>query len=86
MNQIILSSAFQRQLKRLVKQNPRLRNRIAKILKFLAQNANYPSLKLHKLSGQNNWSISVTRDIRIVIHLRGKQVFCLRIGTHDRVY
>ena len=86
MNQIILSSAFQRQLKKIVKQDPRLKEKIAKILKLLLQDINHSSLKLHKLSGENNWSVSVTRDLRIIIHWQNKQVFCLRIGSHNRVY
>lgn len=86
MYQIILSSAFQRQLKRLIKQNPRLKTKIAKIFKNLNKDVNHPSLKLHKLSGENNWAVSVTKGIRAIIHLEGKQIFCLRIGTHDQVY
>lgn len=86
MNQLVLSSAFQRQLKKLIKQNPRLKSKIAKVLKFLVQDINHPSLRLHKLSGEDNWSVSVTRDIRIVIHWEDNQIFCLRIGPHDKVY
>ncbi|MFC1727063.1 type II toxin-antitoxin system YafQ family toxin [Patescibacteria group bacterium] len=86
MYRLVLSSAFQRQLKRLVKRNPRLKGKIKKIFEYLIKNVNHSSLKLHKLSGKNNWSISVTHDIRIIIHLEGDQIFCLRIGSHDQVY
>jgi len=84
--EIVLSAAFQRQIKRLVRKNPGFREKITKTLKVLAQNINHPSLKLHKLSGENNWSVSVTNDIRIIIHFSQGKVFCVRIGTHDEVY
>ncbi len=86
MYRIILSSAFQRQFKKLIKQNPRLKSKTSKIFKLLIRDVNHPSLKLHKLLGENNWSISVTHSIRIIIHLEGNQIFCLRIGVHNQVY
>ena len=84
--EVILSSAFQRQLKRLIKKNPRIKEKITKTLTFLSQDIKHPTLRLHKLSGQNNWSVSVTGDIRIVIHWSQGKLFCTRIGTHDEVY
>lgn len=86
MNQIILSSAFQRQLKKLLKQNPQLKTKIAKIFKLLIQDISHPALKFHKLSGENNWSVSITYSIRLIIHLEDNQVYCLRLGPHDQVY
>jgi mRNA-degrading endonuclease YafQ of YafQ-DinJ toxin-antitoxin module len=84
--ELVLSAAFQRQVKKLVKKNPKLKDRVAKTLKLLAKNINHSSLKLHKLSGENNWSVSVTSDVRVIIHLSGSKVFCTRIGSHDEVY
>lgn len=86
MRELILSSAFERQLKKIVKKNPRLKNKIGKTLKTLRKDINQSSLRLHKLSGENNWSVSVTASIRIVFHLEKNKMFCLRIGTHDQVY
>lgn len=86
MNEIILSSAFQRQLKKISKQNLPLKSKIKKILSLLLSDLNHPSLKLHKLSGENNWSVSVTPDIRIVLHREKDRIFLLRIGSHDEVY
>ncbi|MBU2591840.1 MAG: type II toxin-antitoxin system mRNA interferase toxin, RelE/StbE family [Patescibacteria group bacterium] len=83
---LVLSSAFKRQLKRLIKKNPPLKNKVNKVLKTLLKGKNSPSLKIHKLSGENNWSVSVTYEIRIVVHLDAESIFCLRIGTHDQVY
>ena len=84
--EVVLSSAFQRQLKKLIKKNPNLRQKVIKVLKLLSQEIANSSLKLHKLEGYNNWAVSVTGDIRIIIHLSSGKVFCLRIGTHDEVY
>jgi len=86
MNEIIFSSAFQRQLKKISKQNFRLKSKIRKILNLLLADLNNPTLKLHKLSGENNWSVSVTLDIRIVLHWEKDRIFLLRIGGHDEVY
>jgi len=84
--EIVLSTAFQRQIKRIVKKTPKLRETIAETLKLLSQDIAHPSLKLHKLSGENNWSVSVTGDIRIIFNFSERKVFCTRIGTHDEVY
>lgn len=86
MHQLILSSAFVRQLKRLLRRNPQLRNKVKRTLHLLAKDINHPSLGLHKLSGENNWSVSVTQDIRIIVHWEKVKLFCTRIGTHDQVY
>ncbi|KKR49916.1 MAG: plasmid stabilization protein [Candidatus Curtissbacteria bacterium GW2011_GWA1_40_16] len=60
---VVLSKAFQRQLKKLIKKNPNLRQKVAKVLKLFAQEIANSSLKLHKLEGHNNWTVSVTGDI-----------------------
>jgi len=84
--EIILSAAFQKQLKKLIKKSPRIKPKVTKILKILAANINHPSLRLHKLSGENNWSVSVTGDIRIIMHFSQSKLYLTRIGSHDDVY
>lgn len=86
MRELVFSSAFQRQLKKIVGQNPKHKSKISKTLKILIKNISHPSLRLHKLSGKNNWSVSVAPNLRIIVHLEGKRIYCLRIGTHDQVY
>lgn len=86
MERLVFSFAFQRQLRKIVNKNPRLKNKINKTLKTLLKDINHPSLRLHKLAGKNNWSISVTESIRIIIHLGENSIYCLRIGTHNQVY
>ena len=88
MNQVILSAAFQRQLKRLVRKNPKVKGKVGKTLEHLATDINHHRLKLHKLTkltGENNWSVSAAHKLRIVIHREGDQIFCLRIRSHDQV-
>ncbi|MFC1790576.1 type II toxin-antitoxin system YafQ family toxin [Patescibacteria group bacterium] len=86
MKQLILSSAFQRQLKKLTKKDPSVRIKIQKTLKTLLKNPQHPTLKLHKLGGENNWAVSITYNLRLVIHFSGEKIFCLRLGSHDQVY
>jgi len=86
MHDLILSSSFQKQLNKLIKRNPKLKTKIKDVIKLIKKDIAQPSLKLHKLSGKNNWSISVTRSIRLIIHLEKNKIYCLRIGSHDEVY
>lgn len=83
---LITGNRFDGELRKLLKKNPPFRSKINKCLNQLRKNPNYPSLKLHKLSGSENFSVSVDQSIRIVLHLEGDKVFLLRIGTHDEVY
>ncbi len=86
MYKLVFSPAFQRQLKKLLKKNPSLKTKTLKALKLLRKNPNHPSFKLHKLSSQNNWSISLAKNLRLIFHRKEKNIFCLKIGTHDQVY
>jgi len=86
MYNLVLSDKFQKQIKQVVKSNPQIKPRLAKSFELLRKNINHPSLRLHKLSGQNNWSISVTKSIRIIAHIEKDIIYLLRIGTHDEVY
>lgn len=80
------SDKFQKQVKKLVKANPSLRSQIRKTVKLLAKDLNHPSLRLHKLSGENYWSISVNKSIRIIARWDGDKLYLLRIGSHEEVY
>ncbi|OGM12659.1 hypothetical protein A2V80_01990 [Candidatus Woesebacteria bacterium RBG_16_39_8b] len=86
MYNLILSDKFQKQIKQIVKSNPHLKSRLARTFEYLRNNINHPSLRLHKLAGQNNWSISVTKSIRIIAHIEKDIIYFLRIGAHDEVY
>ena len=79
--QLVLSKRFQKDLTKLKNQNPQLTDQIKKTFRLLQENVNHPSLRLHKLSGTDNWSVSVDMDIRVILHREGDKLFLLRIGS-----
>lgn len=83
---LIPSLRFHRDLGKLEKKNERLKKAITKTMGYLHDNPNHPSLRLHKLSGEFVYSISVTLSIRMIIAFRGDDIHLLRIGTHEDVY
>jgi len=83
---LIQTSGFTDSLRSLTKRNPILSKKVKKSLKFLKQNLNHPSLRLHKIQGTNNYSVSVDMSLRIIVHIEGASVFLLNIGYHDEVY
>lgn len=86
MYEIYFSRKFDKELKRIIKNNPHLKNKIRRQIELLSSKPNHSSLRLHKLSGTNNWSITVTKDIRIVFTIEDNKMLFNRIGTHDEVY
>jgi mRNA-degrading endonuclease YafQ of YafQ-DinJ toxin-antitoxin module len=83
---LVPSSRFIKQSQKIVKKHPHLRSKINQILKDLHINPQQLHLKFHKVGGHNNWAVSVTHDIRIIIHWAGDQLYLTNIGTHDHVY
>jgi mRNA-degrading endonuclease YafQ of YafQ-DinJ toxin-antitoxin module len=86
MYDVFFTPGFDRSLRKIVRKNPKLKERVREQIKRLARNPNHPSLKLHKLSGQKNWSVSVTTDIRIIFTIEERTILCVKIGTHDEIY
>jgi mRNA-degrading endonuclease YafQ of YafQ-DinJ toxin-antitoxin module len=80
------SKKYQKQSKKIIKQNPHLRLKITKILHLMSEDPTHPSLRLHKLSGKETWSVSVTMSVRIIIGIRRRKIYLLEIGKHDDVY
>lgn len=83
---LIPSLRFHRDLGKLEHKNERLKIAITKAMGRLQDNPNHPSLRLHKLSGQSVYSVSVTMSIRMIIAFHGDDIILLRIGTHEDVY
>ncbi len=83
---LILSSRFQKDLDKLLNSNPQIKSKIAKTFKLMQADLTYPSLRLHKLSGTDIWSISVDISIRIILYKEKDNLYLLRIGHHDEVY
>ena len=82
----IPSNRFDRELIVLLKSHRLSPDRIKKILYLIKTNPHHPSLRLHKLSGTNNFAASVDRNIRIILHFDNDIVVLMRIGSHDEVY
>lgn len=83
---VVPSKKFIGEAQKLLKKNPPYGVKLEKALYLLRTNCKHPSLRLHKLSGTENYSISVDKSIRIILHFDGEEIFLLRIGTHDDVY
>lgn len=83
---LVFSDKFQKQLKKLTKSNPSLKLQTLKAVKMLAVNPNHTSLRLHKIVGEDYWSISVNKSIRVLIKILGDKIFLIRIGTHNVIY
>ena len=92
--QLIWSSAFSRELKRLIRRNPQLRGSIEQTLQQLTENPFHPTLKTHKLKGDlaEKWACSIDYSNRIVFKfvqttdLQTESILLLAIGSHDEVY
>jgi len=86
MYEVFFSDAFYKKVRKIARKDPQQTNRIRKQLKILSKNPDHPSLRLHKLSGRNNWSVSVDRSVRIIINIEDNIIYFTDIGTHDEVY
>lgn len=86
MYKVEFTKRFIKDLDKLISKNPQLKNKVSKQIKILRRNPRHGSLRLHKLAGLDQWSISINRSTRLIFSIRGNKVFCLRIGTHDEVY
>lgn len=80
------TTRFDRELIALIKSHRIRENRIRKVLHLIETNPRHQSLRLHKLSGTNNFAVSVDRDIRIILHFDNDIVVLMRIGAHDELY
>jgi len=83
---VVASKQFISKLEKILNRDNHLEKRVTKTLDLLRKSINYPSLRLHKLKGGDNYSISVNKSIRIVINIKGNKIVLLDIGTHDEVY
>lgn len=86
---IQLSADVIKQLRLIKRNNKNLSEKIEKQLALFQENPRYPSLRTHKLSGdqQKAWSISITKSIRMTYTILEDGIFYFfDIGTHDQVY
>jgi mRNA interferase YafQ len=91
---LVVYQSFKKALKRLIKKNPQLENKVLDTLDLLELDPFTPSLKSHKLKGNlaEYWSCSVTYDCRIIFAFSQDEeseedlVVLIDIGSHDEVY
>lgn len=92
---ILESRAYKKKVKKLIKGNPLLRNRIDKTKDLLSVDPFYPSLRTHNVATLKNvlkFSSHVTGDLRIIWRFEKDNntiIFLITIGGHsgkDKVY
>ncbi len=84
--QLRLTQSFEREFSSITKGNVALKKKVIKQLDILIKNPDYPSLRLHKLSGEEYWSVSVNKSIRILLLFKKNIVYAYHIGKHEDVY
>lgn len=83
---LVTSSVFEKDLRKFLSKNSLYKVKITKCLGLMLDNIYHPSLRLHKLVGHENYSVSVDMKIRIIIRMENDDIFLLRIGNHQQVY
>ncbi|MCX6704955.1 MAG: plasmid stabilization protein [Candidatus Woesebacteria bacterium] len=86
MYEVVLPSPFRRDWEKEAKRNPKLWAKVRKTLRLLSSDIKHPSLRLHKLSGLEYWSVSIDQSYRIKIRITDKYIFCIKFGTHEEIY
>ena len=64
--EIEYSQRFIKKFQKLSKVDYNLKQSVISSIELFQDHPNYPSLRLHKLSNTNSWSISVNMKIRIL--------------------
>ena len=82
------SSSYIKAYQKIIKKRPRLHKKVKEKLKILKKNPRYSSLRLHKLEGSphEDWSISIDKDMRILLSYAKDGIILVDIGKHDDIY
>lgn len=83
---ITFSTVVSRHLAEIKMKNPKLFKKISSKLHLFKENPHHPSLRNHKLSGKNRWSISIEMNLRMLYYMQEDEAIFFMIGTHDQVY
>lgn len=81
--EVTRSEKFERSYKRLVKNDAILEKKITKAVVLFKNTPHHPSLRLHKLKGNDIWSISVNMQLRIILIYQENLAILLDIGDHS---
>ncbi len=82
---VFLTTSYKRAIKKILKKNSGVGEKVIEKVGTLIDNPKSPSLKLHKLSGthRNVWSISIAEDIRLLFVYEDKGIVLVDIGKHE---
>ncbi|MHB8362508.1 MAG: type II toxin-antitoxin system RelE/ParE family toxin [Patescibacteria group bacterium] len=87
MYQLLFTSSFNKDYKKVAGKNTLLQKRILKSLSLLSNNPNHPSLRTHKVNSlefDNVWSSWVTGDVRIIWEYNNNlRIKLLALSTHS---
>lgn len=87
---IVQTDSYLRIAAKFFRKHPDLIQKYAKTVTLLETNPFHPSLRLHKLSGKqkNSYSVSIDLSYRVVLDLivENSQIVLIDIGSHDEVY
>lgn len=92
--QLVWSSSFSRDLKRLIRRNPQLKQPVEQTLTQLSIDPFHPSLRTHKLKGElaDKWACSIDYSNRLIFRFvenpasSEEEILLLALGSHDEVY
>lgn len=85
MPKVIFSKSFEKDLRKLIRKNYRLKNSVEKLFKQIRLDINHPSLRLHKIP-PSYWSVTVESNLRIIFLWKKDVFYLIKIGNHDKVY
>lgn len=87
---LVFTEDYKKLEKKFLNRHPELRRAYAKTVKLLEENPFYPSLKLHKLSGNLSdlHAVSINLSYRITLELMivENQIIFVNVGDHENVY
>jgi mRNA-degrading endonuclease YafQ of YafQ-DinJ toxin-antitoxin module len=88
--EVYSTQRFDRNLRRFIRRQPHLRERVEDIITQLADDPFHPELRLHalrgRLEGYHSASVDYSNRIVMVLEARERRITLVAIGTHDEVY
>lgn len=84
--QLKFTRSFEKEFALVTRGNPTLKKKVSKKLEILLSNPKHPSLRLHKLTKDEFWSISIDESIRVLVYFHNDKIYIYHIGKHEEVY
>jgi mRNA-degrading endonuclease YafQ of YafQ-DinJ toxin-antitoxin module len=77
---------FRRMLKKYLRKNPRLKEKVKQVYKDLRNPTKHKQLKLHKIGQPNKWAVAINYSDRISFQIEKECIILYKIGSHNNVY